>query len=662
MTARRSKATAVAPAPRPRPEMAGVVTARRSKAAWIAAAAWMAWPSACHPSRVSGGGAPAQPVPESDFAVLPVTETDRADPGSPLALLGPGAIGAAAPQPTSWPPPNPFGLASTFAPYACPNLRRGASSHPYVAEADTSVSFVDGDDWLALVNRSPTGALSPDYAPADLVDLKDGRPRLAVECGAQRECLRHDAAVALRSMLDAMRQDGVEGTVQSAFRAFATQCWVFESWARQAHGGFCEATEQSALPGHSQHQLGTTLDLFTRSWADEGARTGRGVFRDGFGCSPGGRWLDAHSWRFGFVVPYSIHPDDRLGGSRCAARTDRPVPIDPKTGYKSEPWHVRYVGRDAAARYHAAWLASGPGTPDEITLEQWIRAQRGLRGDTEVPVCDGCQCGACATLAGDDARTPCGKASLRLDGVGRVVDPTDPPELVDAYPGAPAPRRAGPSSAKSSRAASPAEAAQAPAGAKVVVLEIVVVIPAHTPTQPPVFAEDGPVYDADATYLALAPYAGGGMHRYPDLPGAWRIAIDPVPPLPAELASLPGVACASPGAAASPLGSTAPSGAASLSAGAATSPLGSTAPPPGAACSPPGSALDTDSGSRWPWRASLASPHLEPVWNRANVVLPAQAGEVKIRIPLVVPAATRAFAVTLLRDGAEHGTRHVALP
>ncbi len=112
---------------------------------------------------------------------------------------------------------------------------------------------------------------------------------------------------------------------------------------------------------------------------------------------------------------------------RCLPRADRAVPIDPKTGYKHEPWHLRFIGVEAAARYHAAWADSGPGTSGEITLEQWLRAQRGLAGDAELPVCDGCQCGACATMAGQGNKAPCGDASLLLDESGRVAAPSEEP-------------------------------------------------------------------------------------------------------------------------------------------------------------------------------------------------------------------------------------------
>ena len=348
---------------------------------------------------------PTPPRPRAPTRPTPRVRTNS----SPAGVSAGDNAGAGLAPARDTADPAPFGVPRSVARYTCPDLQRGGPFHSFLAAADTQVAFVDGNDWRALVNRSPTGALAPEYAPDDLVDVYDGKPYKAADCESRRECLRRDAAAALRRMTDAMRGDGLEARVQSSFRGFSTQCWVFESWARQARHGYCEATEQSALPGHSQHQLGTTLDLFTKDWIDTGARSGQGAFRNGFGCTRGGKWLDEDARRFGFIVPNMIHLDDRKDGSRCEARSDRSVPIDPKTGYKSEPWHLRFVGEDAARRYFEAWSKSGPGTPEitKITLEQWIRAERGLVGDTELPVCDGCQCGACATLASDDARTPC---------------------------------------------------------------------------------------------------------------------------------------------------------------------------------------------------------------------------------------------------------------
>ena len=507
--------------------------------------------------------------PASTSISTSTSSTAPAASASP-APAAPPAPSASAPEPAPDASPFPFGPPRPFVKYACPVVLSGGPFRSFLSAPDTHVAFVDGDDLLALANRSPTGALPPDYAPHDLVDIHDLSPRSPGECDGGHTCLRREAARALRSMLEAMTAAGLPGRVESAFRGFGTQCWVFDGWAAKARGGFCEATTQSALPGHSQHQLGTTVDMFTSEWASTGA-----VFRDGFGCTPGGKWLDDDAWRYGFVLPYPIDPDDRRGGSRCATRWDRAVPIDPKTGYKHEPWHVRFIGVDAAARFHEAWLASGPGTPGEVTLEQWLRASRGLAGDAELPVCDGCQCGACATFAASGAsaaggeKTPCGDASLQLDESGRTLSPSEAPTLTGAAVG---PEKDG-----------------------VRVIEVQVHAPAHTPTQSPVTTAEEPCYGDGSTFEALVPYPDAEPHRYPDLPGAWRVAIEPV----------------------------------------------------------------TAGEVRWPFRASLARSDLEATWNRANVVLPARTGDGVVRVRVALPASASAVRVTLLRDGVEHGTREV---
>ncbi|MGH7272664.1 MAG: hypothetical protein ACREJ3_19715, partial [Polyangiaceae bacterium] len=218
---------------------------------------------------------------------------------------------------------------------------------------------------------------------------------------------------------------------------------------------------------------------------------------------------------------------------------------------------------------HADWLASGPDTPDEITLEQWLRAQRGLVGDSELPVCDGCQCGACATLAGNDAGTPCGRASLELDASGRIVAPADDPQITGA---------------RGKRTTN-----------GLTILEVEVHSPAHTPTQTPITAAKGPVYALGSTFESFVPFPDRAPRKYATLPGAWRIGVEPSPPL----------------------------------------------------------------GVRWPWRASLARADLGGTWNRANLILPAKAGDETVQIPIALPPGTTRLRITLLRDDAEHGTREV---
>ena len=201
-------------------------------------------------------------------------------------------------------------------------------------------------------------------------------------------------------------------------------------------------------------------------------------------------------------------------------------------------------------------------------------------GDAELPVCDGCECGACATMGSAGGKAPCGDASLQLDANGRVAAPEEEPHLVGA--------------------------SVAPAKDGIIVVDVTVHAPAHTPTQPPVFGPDGPRYTRGATYGALVPYEGTAPHAYPDLPGAYRVAIEPAGESAGEAGGGPPV--------------------------------------------------------RWPWRGSIAAPALAATWNRANVVLPAKAGDATVRVRVDVPEGVDRLHVTLLRDGVAHGNIDVSWP
>lgn len=437
----------------------------------------------------------------------------------------------------------------------CLALAKG-SGPKWLAEADLRGSFVDGDDLLALVNRSPQGALPPDYAPRDMVDIARFQPRTPAECD-KYQCIRREAGDAMRPLLAAMAREGFPAHIDSVYRSYAMQCQTFQGWVKRSE--FCSATEQSALPGHSQHQLGTTIDLFTQAWKAGGDT----VFRQGFGCTKPGRWLQEHTWEFGFVFPYPIHPDDLHEKDDCVARSDHPVPINPKTGYRYEHWHIRYIGRENAAAFHAALLASGPRSPSAITLEQWIRARRGLVGDTELPVCDGCNCGACSTLAG--AASACGARAVQVGETGAALPTGGAATLVSA------------------RRATGAEAGKWPG----TVLAVEVDLPERSLTQPPFVGLPGlglPGFaDVGTTTHAFVPLPKTQPRDFPALPRALRI------------------------------------GARAAGAG------------------------------EFVYAAGLAEPTVGSVYNRANLLVPAQVGKKVYLLPL--PKLDGPLEVTLLLGG-----------
>lgn len=360
----------------------------------------------------------------------------------------------------------------------------------FVNVTDLRRSYLDARDLLAQANRSPLGAMGPGEGPPDLVDFLSGKPKTQRECETSvGSCLRKEAAEGLRSLLSAMAKAGFVGHVESAYRGYMAQCGTFVHWAKKEESSFCQATEQSALPGHSQHQLGTAVDLFTEHWKKEGKEKGESVFRSGFGCTSAGLFLEAHAWEHGFVHPYPIHPDDRRG---CGPRGDMFVPPNPATGYRHEPWHLRFIGGEAAKAFHEAREASGVGKPSELSLEDWLRRRAGREGSVELPVCDGCNCGACASLASQGG--PCKERRLTYGEDGHVVLPAERPTLLAAV-------------------------------LEMGFVRVRLKVPAGTPTQPPVVTRHAPAFSEKQTFESWTPYSRTEPHAYPDLKRAYRIGL-----------------------------------------------------------------------------------------------------------------------------------------
>ncbi|MBI2895703.1 MAG: M15 family metallopeptidase [Deltaproteobacteria bacterium] len=180
-----------------------------------------------------------------------------------------------------------------------------------------------GDDLLVLVNKEPQRQLRSDDAPADLVALgpsyfMPGRDGM----------LRGPAADGLYELIDtAAAEIGVALRVRSAYRSFREQCATYR--AKVDENGPEHAARYSALPGRSQHQLGTTVDLTSAGldWA----------LSPSMGSRAEGEWLSDNAHRFGFALSY-------------------PRGAEPITGYAYEPWHFRYVGLAAAAELRNSGL------------------------------------------------------------------------------------------------------------------------------------------------------------------------------------------------------------------------------------------------------------------------------------------------------------------
>lgn len=136
------------------------------------------------------------------------------------------------------------------------------------------------------------------------------------------------AYAALIEMLEACEAEGLEPIVCSAYRTVTRQTELFENKINKylADGlsydeAYAAAATVIAIPGTSEHNLGLAADICALSYQ---------VLDKDQENTAEQQWLMAHCHEYGFILRY---PEDK---------TDI-------TGIIYEPWHYRYVGKEAAA-------------------------------------------------------------------------------------------------------------------------------------------------------------------------------------------------------------------------------------------------------------------------------------------------------------------------
>lgn len=128
-------------------------------------------------------------------------------------------------------------------------------------------------------------------------------------------------------MMQAAKDEGVNLEVCSPYRGDNRQEYLFDRKIKKYMGqgmSYMEAYKLASqivtVPGASEHQVGLALDI----WSDNYKSLDKG-FED----TEAGKWLAEHSWEYGFVLRY-------------------PEGKEYITSIEYEPWHFRYVGREAA--------------------------------------------------------------------------------------------------------------------------------------------------------------------------------------------------------------------------------------------------------------------------------------------------------------------------
>ena len=183
-------------------------------------------------------------------------------------------------------------------------IGRSITSQPWYFLRLMSEILNREEDLFYLVDKEHS--LDAFYEPGDLVNLSD----YPVTVGRSDLTLRRLVIPDVLAMVESARIDGVELVFSSAYRSYTYQDEVY---ARNvATYGLEQAERESAKPGRSQHQLGSTIDL--------------GSIDDSFGLTDAGLWMSANAWKFGFSQSY---PED----------------LEDLTGYRHEIWHYRYITR-----------------------------------------------------------------------------------------------------------------------------------------------------------------------------------------------------------------------------------------------------------------------------------------------------------------------------
>jgi D-alanyl-D-alanine carboxypeptidase len=199
---------------------------------------------------------------------------------------------------------------------------------PACADGDVVVAEDPATAWATILVDTER-AIPESYVPGDLENISEAgfpfTPGMAM-----RGLVMDD----LSAFREAAAANGTPLGIIAPFRSFAQQSGLFER--RVGELGSAEAGSRVARPGHSEHQLGTALDV-----TDEGATD----VDQSWGASPAGQWVASHAHEFGFLLSY-------------------PAGAEARTCYDFEPWHLRYVGRDLAA----AVIDSG------LTLREYLWA------------------------------------------------------------------------------------------------------------------------------------------------------------------------------------------------------------------------------------------------------------------------------------------------
>lgn len=181
----------------------------------------------------------------------------------------------------------------------------------------TNATYIDG---VLIVNK--TYALPKNFKPSNPYQKVNGQRYCSL-------CIDKTTYEHFQEMKADAEAIGLNIWIQSGYRSYDLQKDLYDDYVLR--DGKAMADTYSARPGHSEHQTGLAFDLNT--------------ITDDFAYTDEGKWVNEVAYKYGFILRY-------------------PKGKDHITGYKYEPWHLRYVGYDLASKLY--------NNGDWITLEEYF--------------------------------------------------------------------------------------------------------------------------------------------------------------------------------------------------------------------------------------------------------------------------------------------------
>ena len=161
---------------------------------------------------------------------------------------------------------------------------------------------------LMLVNKFYS--LKEDFEPENITDISLNYSY----SGNSVSSIVNDAYV---DMAYNAKKDGIILLANSTYRTYGEQDDIYQDFYYSK--GISYADAYAARPGHSEHQTGLALDIFTNGFSTT----------DSFENSDAYKWLIDNAHLYGFILRY-------------------PKGKEYLTGYNYESWHYRYVGKEVA--------------------------------------------------------------------------------------------------------------------------------------------------------------------------------------------------------------------------------------------------------------------------------------------------------------------------